>query len=65
MSAVAANEKSILALNCGSSSLKFGLYLSDTESVRLICEGEAEEIGKSTSSFWFKASEEADKRASA
>ena len=62
MSAIAANEKPILALNCGSSSLKFGLYGCDTDTARLICEGEAEEIGKSTSSFWFKTSEEAEKR---
>lgn len=58
----AANAKPILALNCGSSSLKFGLYLGDTEGAQLVCEGEAEEIGKSTSSFWFKDSEQAEKR---
>ncbi len=62
MSAIAANKKTILALNCGSSSLKFGLYLCSTEIARLICDGEAEEIGKSTSSFWFKISEGPDKR---
>ncbi len=37
----------VLALNCGSSSLKFGLYSAD----RLTCEGEAEEIGKGNSRF--------------
>ncbi len=34
----------ILALNCGSSSLKFGVYVSSGEEVTLIDEGEAEEI---------------------
>ncbi len=55
------NDKTILALNCGSSSLKFGVYLCNTGSARLLSEGEAEEIGKSTSSFWFQGSEAADK----
>jgi acetate kinase len=47
-------KSSILALNCGSSSLKFGLYTWDGKSPGLVCEGEAEEIGKDNSSFWFK-----------
>jgi acetate kinase len=34
----------ILALNCGSSSLKFGCYVWNGEAVRLVREGEAEEI---------------------
>ena len=41
----------ILALNCGSSSLKFGAYRSDGLNAELISEGEAEEIGGSGSSF--------------
>ncbi len=43
----------ILALNCGSSSLKFGLYLCGGQSSKLLGEGEAEEIGQNNSSFWF------------
>jgi acetate kinase len=54
------NGCSILALNCGSSSLKFGLYICDGRSPRLVCEGEAEEIGKQNSSFSFKPSRDRD-----
>ncbi len=35
----------VLALNCGSSSLKFGLYRTDQNSVMPLREGETEEIG--------------------
>ncbi len=71
----------VLALNCGSSSLKFGMYdcempladargsvlpalcteprrlgrVGDELRVKLICEGEAEEIGGENSSFWVNA----------
>lgn len=38
-------ERVILALNCGSSSLKFGLYRSGAGGPVLVREGEAEEIG--------------------
>jgi acetate kinase len=38
-------ERLVLALNCGSSSLKFGLYRSDDSGPMLVREGEAEEIG--------------------
>lgn len=48
------DTKSILALNCGSSSLKFGLYKTGEGEPKLICEGEAEQVGKDGSSFWFK-----------
>ncbi len=41
----------ILALNCGSSSLKFGSYRSDGLTAELIAGGEAEEIGGKGSSF--------------
>lgn len=51
----------VLALNCGSSSLKFGLYECDESKTLPVCEGEAEEIGAARSSFWFKASGTADK----
>jgi acetate kinase len=46
----------ILALNCGSSSLKFGAYQAGTKPL-VICEGEVEEIGKDTSSLWFRHGE--------
>jgi len=46
-------ERLILALNCGSSSLKFGVYRAGGDA-ELVCQGEAEEIGSSNSSFWFK-----------
>ena len=39
----------MLALNCGSSSLKFGVYAPG-----VICEGEAEEIGGGAGSFWMQ-----------
>lgn len=41
----------VLTLNCGSSSLKFGIYLSDGETVTAVCEGEAQEIGRNNASF--------------
>ena len=44
----------ILALNCGSSSLKFGVYSVSGQEAALLCEGEAEEIGGDDASFWFK-----------
>jgi acetate kinase len=39
-------EQPVLALNCGSSSLKFGAYTSDGTAANPIYQGEAEEIGK-------------------
>lgn len=45
----------ILALNCGSSSLKFGVYtVSDSNRAELLCEGEAEEVGRENGKFWLK-----------
>jgi acetate kinase len=44
-------ERVILALNCGSSSLKFGLYRSRMGGPLLVREGEAEEIGRKNSSI--------------
>lgn len=41
----------VLALNCGSSSLKFGAYRSDGLVAEVIAEGEAQEIGGGGSSF--------------
>jgi acetate kinase len=42
--AVAGQERLILALNCGSSSLKYGVYRATDNNPQLVCEGEAEEI---------------------
>jgi acetate kinase len=47
-------ETAVLTLNCGSSSLKFGIYFSDGRKARALCEGEAEEIGRDKSRFWLK-----------
>ena len=41
-------EHHILALNCGSSSLKFGVFSNDN----LLIDGEAEELGGGQSRFW-------------
>jgi acetate kinase len=49
-------QQAILALNCGSSSLKFGIYIFDGSAPKLLGEGEAEEIGRDNSTFWFAAS---------
>jgi acetate kinase len=49
-----AEERLILSLNCGSSSLKFGVYRAAAKDPELVCQGEAEEIGRPNSSFWFK-----------
>ena len=54
--------KTILALNCGSSSLKFGLYSAGEGEPKLLCEGEAEQVGSAGSSSWFKPSAQADKQ---
>jgi acetate kinase len=48
--------KCVLALNCGSSSLKFGLYRGDGTATERVCEGTAEEIGRENASFRFKSS---------
>jgi acetate kinase len=48
----------VLTLNCGSSSLKFGIYFSDGVSARAVCEGAAEEIGREKPRFWLKLNEE-------
>jgi acetate kinase len=46
--------KNVLALNCGSSSLKFGVYACDAANCRLLLEGEAEEVGSKEGTFWVK-----------
>jgi len=44
----------ILALNSGSSSLKFGLFAAQRGDVRSLCEGSAEGIGSSEGRFWVR-----------
>ena len=57
-----ANEQLILSLNCGSSSLKFGVYRATAKDPDLVCQGEAEEIGRPNGSFWFKHGEVKDQQ---
>ena len=45
----------ILAINCGSSSLKFGLFDAEGKQEESLCEGEAEEIGGEHGSFSIKS----------
>jgi acetate kinase len=45
-------------LNCGSSSLKFGIYFSNGVTARAFCEGAAEEIGREKSRFWLKLNQQ-------
>jgi len=56
-----AKELPILALNCGSSSLKFGLYSVGQQSAGLLFEGTVEEIGSEHSKIRFKAGGEAER----
>jgi len=51
-------ESPVLTLNCGSSSLKFGIYFSNGVAAEAFCEGEAEEIGREKSRFWLKLNEQ-------
>jgi len=48
------STRHILALNCGSSSLKFSVYVWNGSDAEFCCSGEAEEVGHDSSSFWFK-----------
>ena len=52
---VSRSKRIVLALNCGSSSLKFGLYETGAGKPALLCGGEAEQLGKPHSQFWFKS----------
>ena len=45
---------SVLALNSGSSSLKFGLYRVSDSAIQVIVSGEAEAIGNEQSKFWVR-----------
>lgn len=47
-------ETIILALNSGSSSLKFGLFAAQFGEVHLLCSGAAEEIGSDHAHFWIR-----------
>ena len=47
-------EPTILALNSGSSSLKFGLFTARDDQVRRLCSGAAEGIGSDSGSFWIR-----------
>jgi len=47
----------ILAINCGSSSLKFALYQQKND-LALVCEGKGERIGRPESSFTFRSGPE-------
>jgi acetate kinase len=53
-----AQEAPVLTLNCGSSSLKFGIYFSNGVTAKAFCEGAAEEIGRERSRFWLKLNEQ-------
>jgi acetate kinase len=44
--------ETVLALNCGSSSLKFGLYEDKGNAPIALIEGQAEEVGSPKASFW-------------
>ena len=52
--ASAGPRSSVLALNCGSSSLKFGLYRVESSIPKVLLSGEAESIGDRQSKFWAK-----------
>ena len=44
-------KQPILALNCGSSSLKFGIYEATESTADLVAEGEAQEVGRANGTF--------------
>ena len=50
----AASRSTILALNCGSSSLKFGLYRVEGSIPNALLSGEVESIGDTQGKFWAK-----------
>jgi acetate kinase len=50
-------EPTILALNSGSSSLKFGLFAARDDEVRRLCSGAAEGLGSDSGSFWIRAAD--------
>jgi acetate kinase len=50
----AASRSTVLALNCGSSSLKFGLYRVEASIPKALLSGEVESIGDPQGKFWAK-----------
>ena len=48
-------ETIILALNSGSSSLKFGLFTAQHDEVSPLCSGAAEGIGSNQGRFWIRS----------
>ena len=50
----AASRSTVLALNCGSSSLKFGLYRVEASIPKALLSGEFESIGDPQGKFWAK-----------
>lgn len=50
-------SRTVLAINCGSSSLKFGLYNCSGERPQLVLEGEGEDIGRAEGKLWFRAAQ--------
>lgn len=52
----------VLALNSGSSSLKFGVFEGDANKAELVCEGEAEEIGREGSRFSLQSKPNGEKQ---
>jgi len=50
-------SKIVLALNSGSSSLKFGLFSAQGEDVRSLCTGAVEGIGSDSGRFWIRSAE--------
>jgi acetate kinase len=50
-------QKIILALNSGSSSLKFGLFGAQENEVRSLCTGAVEGIGSDSGRFWIHSAE--------
>jgi acetate kinase len=54
--ATAEADRTILALNCGSSSLKFGLFQVGRSGARQILSGAAEAIGDGPGKFWLEES---------
>ncbi|MBV8069901.1 MAG: acetate/propionate family kinase [Acidobacteriaceae bacterium] len=52
---IAAERRNVLALNCGSSSLKFAVYACHAAGAELVCDGMADEVGGDSARFWSRA----------
>jgi len=53
----AIEQRIILALNSGSSSLKFGLFGAQGDEIRPLCAGAVEGIGSDSGRFWIRSAE--------